>query len=808
MSRKHDIISALHRDELKSIINALDIPGVDRRSSASMCDALASDPNISLSSILTLLPEAAIKEVCEHLELSPKGRKRALIDFLSAYAASDDASTIAAPDDDDADDDPSPTDAPRADNTRTPSPSPLPPPAAPARAITRTELIWPGKYDDQGHLVEPPRLSLPFQVVETIHEGRALRGVAKQKSLLSFFNAPPQNTPDHWRNKLIWGDNLLVTASLLQDFAGKIDLIYIDPPFATGADFSFSAMIGEDGIEIEKKQSMIESKAYRDTWGRGLPSYLQMIHHRLLIMKELLSDQGSIYIHLDDHVSHYVKIMMDELFGTDFFINEIVWQRTNAHNMKMRYYPRVHDVILYYGKTENYLWDSPLGDFSEEQLKRYRPDNTGRLFTGQDLTVSSKSNTRKETWRGTTPPANRSWAASIEERERLWEEGRILLKTDGTPRLDGYKVYLDEKVGRKISSLWTDISRVGNTSSERLDYATQKPEALLERIIKTSSEPDSIVADFFCGSGTTLAVAEKLGRRWIGADLGRFAVHTARKRLMDIQVMDEQTGEERGCRPFEILNLGKYERKHWQGITFGNEPRSEEAQALADYVDFMLKLYRARPVEGVNVHGKKGAALVHVGAIDAPVTISQIEEAAAETKLRGAKELHILGWEFEMGLYNPVAQYIKAQQGVTVRLKLIPREVMEQRAVEVGDIQFFDLAFLELDVVALGKGAKKNLQIKVKLNNFVIPSTDLIPQEVRDKIKKWSDYIDYWAIDWDFRNDTFTNQWQTYRTRQDRALPLESDPYTYKEAGRYQVLVKVVDIFGNDTSHLVQWDAS
>jgi len=654
--------------------------------------------------------------------------------------------------------------------------------------ITRTELVWPGKYNEDGTRKEVPRVSLPFQVIETINESRATREAEKQRqpSLFDIWEGKEGSTfEDGWHNKLIWGDNLLVMGALLEKFAGKIDLIYIDPPFATGADFSFTAAIGESGEEVFKEQSVIEEKAYRDTWGRGLESYLQMLDQRLTLMREILSEQGALYLHVDDHVSHYVKAVADQIFGVESFTNEIVWQRTNAHNMKMRYFPRVHDVVLYYVKTNNYIWHPPLGEHSPEQLKRYKPDEYGRLYTGQDLTVSSQSNTRKDDWRGTTPTPNRSWAASLEERERLWAEGRILTKGDGTPRLDGYKVYLDEKTGRKVSSLWTDISRVGNTSDERLDYTTQKPEALLERIIQTLSNQDALVADFFCGSGTTLAAAEKLGRRWIGCDLGRFAIHTTRKRLLGIK----------GCKPFEILNLGKYERQYWQGVTFGDKGKTITEQALYEYLAFILKLYGAQPLVGLaHLHGKQGKAMVHIGAVDAPVTIDEINAAVAECMQVRQTELHVLGWEWEMGLYDLMVAEAK-RQGVKLLLLQIPREVMEQQAVDKGDIQFFELAYLEVEIGRAGK-----LTVTVTLKDFVIPNTELIPEEVRSKVKKWSDYIDYWAVDWNFQNDTFMQDWVTYRTRKDRKLALASDPHTYDRRGHYRLLVKVVDIFGNDTS--------
>ncbi len=656
--------------------------------------------------------------------------------------------------------------------------------------IKKPELVWPGKYDEQGRRVINRGVALPFQVIETIKEGRANRQPGHMSDL---FSARPSSN-DEWRNKLIWGDNLLVMASLMEEYAGKVDLVYIDPPFATGADFSFVASIGEDGDEVLKESSAIEVKAYRDTWGRGLNSYLEMLSQRLILIRELLSDRGALYIHLDDHVSHYVKIIADELFGSDSFINEIVWQRTNAHNMKMRYFPRVHDVILFYTKSDLYTWNPPFAEHSPEQLKRYKPDENGRLYTGQDLTVSSTSQTRRETWRGATPPHGRAWAASLDERERLWSEGRILVKADRTPRLDGYKVFLDEKPGRKVSSLWTDIGRVGNTSNERLDYATQKPGAVLERIISTSSGEGALIADFFVGSGTTCAVAERLNRRWIGCDLGRFAIHTARKRLLGIP----------DCKPFEILNLGQYERKYWQGVTFGGEKSTTpDRAAVVAYVKFILDLYHAQPLPGIHIHGRKGGALVHVGAVDAPVTISEINTALAEAAGLGQKELHILGWEWEMGLHDPLVQQARQTQGIRLRLLNIPREVMERQAVDRGDVRFFDLAHLEAELFS-AKDAKR--KVKVRLANFVIPDTDLIPEEVRSKIRNWSDYIDYWAVDFDFQHDTFMNQWQAYRTRQNRKLQLESAEHEYASRGEHEVLVKVVDIFGNDTSQLLTWE--
>ena len=368
-------------------------------------------------------------------------------------------------------------------------------------------------------------------------------------------------------------------------------------------------------------------------------------------------------------------------------------------------------------------------------------------------------------------------------------------------KIDGKKVYLkdergkglyDERTERTVDNVW-NIALL-HAQPEILNYPTQKPEKLLERIIKASSNEDSLIADFFCGSGTTLAVAEKLGRRWIGCDLGRWGIHVTRKRMLDIE----------NCKPFEILNLGKYERQYWQGVTFGgakSQPPNE--QALYEYLAFILKLYGAQPVTGLeHLHGKKGKAMVHIGAVDAPVTIDELELALNECSRLKQGELHVLGWEWEMGLAGSnnvrrgglMHEAAKAR-GVKLMLLQIPREVMEQQAVDRNDIRFFELAYLEAVVEK-----PKKLTAQVTLKDFVVPSSELIPDEVRDKVAEWSDYIDYWAVDWDFQNDTFMQEWVAYRTRKDRTLPLISDSHTYEKPGKYRALVKVIDIFGNDTS--------
>ncbi len=304
-----------------------------------------------------------------------------------------------------------------------------------------------------------------------------------------------------------------------------------------------------------------------------------------------------------------------------------------------------------------------------------------------------------------------------------------------------------------------------------MHYPTQKPEALLERIIKSSSNEGELVLDCFVGSGTTAAVAEKLNRRWIACDLGRFAIHTTRKRLLSIS----------GVKPFAVQNLGKYERQAWQtsefGAAGGADALQQQHQREATYRRFILDLYHATPVTGhVWLHGVKSGRMVHVGAVDAPVTLADVD---------------ILGWEFAFEL-NETARQVAAESRVDVTFKKIPREVLEKKAVEQGDIRFFELGALSVEP----KQDKR--EVTIKLTDFVIPIDD-VPEETRKAIKHWSQMIDYWAVDWDFKNDTFHNQWQSYRTRHDPQIELATH-YEYRESGTYKVVVKVIDILGNDTT--------
>ena len=359
-------------------------------------------------------------------------------------------------------------------------------------------------------------------------------------------------------NALYYGDNLDVLRNSIA--ADSVDLVYLDPPFNSKQDYNllFKSPKGH--------ASEAQIQAFKDSWHwdyqaerefdelmrqpntnlaelmrtlraflgmNDMLAYLTMMANRLLELHRALKSAGSLYLHCDPTASHYLKIVLDAVFGKENFQNEIIWKRTNAHNFKTKGYVRAHDTIFYYTKTRRFIFNEQHTEYSSAQMSRFRPDENGRLYTARDMTFSTANPSRQFEWRGTKPPKNRSWGYSLEKLEQLFSEGRILLKKDGTPRMDGLKVYLDETKGAPLTTNWTDIERVGNTSDERLGYPTQKPLALLERIISVSSNPGDVVLDPFCGCGTAVHAAQKLKRRWLGIDITHLAISLIEKRIKD-----------------------------------------------------------------------------------------------------------------------------------------------------------------------------------------------------------------------------------------------------------------------------------
>ncbi|HLF97812.1 MAG TPA: site-specific DNA-methyltransferase [Methylococcaceae bacterium] len=639
------------------------------------------------------------------------------------------------------------------------------------------ELVWNGKSSEVCNVV------LPFQTIEQVDEPRAEKTARLQFDL--FDTDARGRQLKGWTNKLIWGDNRLILSSLKNgplreeiEAQGGLKLIYIDPPFDVGADFSMDIEIGGD--TFTKRPNVLEEIAYRDTWGKGADSFIAMIYERLVLMRDLLAEDGCVYVHMGWQVAHHVRAVMDEVFGRDQCLNQIIWKRQTAHSdttQGAKHYGRLHDVIFLYTKGAKYLWNVQYTDYDEGYIKTHykqvEPD-TGRRYELGDLTApggAGKGNPFYE-FMGVT----KFWRYKRETMEKLQAKGRIIQPSPGAvPR---QKRYLDEMPGVPSQDIWVDLNPINSQAKESAGYATQKPEALLERIVKASSNKGDLVADFFCGSGTTAAVAEKLGRRWIATDLGKFAVHTTRKRLIGVQ--RQLKAENKPYRAFEILNLGKYERQHYIGVNPDlreEEKRKQLAEKEAAFLDLILHAYRAEKTTGyATFHGKKAGRLVAVGPVNLPVTRLFVEEIILECRKQHVTRVDILGFEFEMGLFPNVLDDARAK-GIDISPKYIPADVFDKRAVEKNQVVFHDVSFIEVrphikgnavaveltdfsvfysqDSIAAAEASLKDKQSKivVEKGRIVKVSRDKDGILRRETLTThWTDWIDYWSVDFDFEN--------------------------------------------------------
>jgi len=514
-------------------------------------------------------------------------------------------------------------------------------------------------------------------------------------------------------------------------------------------------------------------------------------------MHGLLADDGSIYVHCDWRVNSYMRLVLDEIFGKNNFVNEIIWCTTGASRVDKNF-PRKHDTILFYSKSKQYT------------------------FNKDDVRIPYAE--------GSLDRANRN-----------------VIATGG---MNFEKIELNQS-GKVPEDFWLDIQRAARYPGENVGYPTQKSIKLLERIIKVASNEGDLIADFFCGSGTTLAVAEKLNRKWIGTDLGKFSIHTTRKRMIGVQ--REMKKESKDFRAFEILNLGRYERDNY--LQENENLRDEEKRIQREnkekqFVNLILQAYKAEAVSSFNSFvGKKRDRMIAVGSVDMPITNEFLEEVIAECREKNITKADMLGFDYEMGMNFEEAK----QHGIDIQFKVIPREVFDKKAVEKGQVKFYDVAYIEVKPVIKGRGNIKEVAIelidfsvfynqdagseveeklksgqsKVVIENGQVvkiikdKQTDLIEKEVLTK--KWTDWIDYWSVDFDFEskkeiikvidreeekekwtgNYIFENEWQSFRTKKDRSLELTS---SFKEMpkGKIKIAVKVVDIFGNDTTKVFE----
>ena len=589
------------------------------------------------------------------------------------------------------------------------------------------------------------------------------------------------------------------------------------------------------GETFHKEPNLLEQIAYRDTWGRGADSFIAMIYERLILMRDLLAPDGSIFVHCDWRVQPFIRSTLDEIFGVNRHVNQIEWCYSIGGKGNERF-ARKHDTIYFYSKGEKYYFNGK----------------------NKDSVVDRKANSHM--------------------RLKVDADGRPYQEKTDSKSGKVYRYYVDE--GKIPEDYWTDIEQLNWEDAERLAYPTQKPEKLLRRIIAACTQQDDLIADFFCGSGTTVAVAEKLGRKWIATDLGKFGIHTTRKRLIGVQRQKKADRQE--FRAFEVLNLGRYERAAYLNVG-GRLSASQKAQALAqkeqDFRDLILRAYKATGFGGAEgaqaqdgfFHGARNGRLVVIGPINLPVGRLFVEEVITECRKRGASRVDVLAFEFEMGLFPAVLEEARSK-GIDLLPRYIPAQVFDKRAVDKGQVVFHDISFVE----ATPRYEKKNkLAVSIELTDFSVyysqgaaeaaiaamkeGKSEVMCEQgqlykvskskdgivTKDRLTKhWTDWVDYWAVDFDYfqRQEIikvpvgsglggiatlpgfeppqgelvlpefeerwtggyiFENEWQSFRTRQNRKLELTTALHTYERAGRYTVAVKVIDIFGNDTMTLV-----
>ncbi len=597
-------------------------------------------------------------------------------------------------------------------------------------------------------------------------------------------------------NRLIWGDNLLAMQALLaQGYEGKINLIYIDPPFDSKADYSHKMTI--EGNEFTKEPSVIERLAYKDTWAGGTDSYLDMLYPRLQLMKRLLAEDGSLYLHIAWHVGHYVKVVLDEIFGKANFLNEVVWRYEGPQSPSPVRFATKHDIILRYAKDADAVFGGEMYFEKKEPLAKthYRRDDQGRYFY-------------------TTPKGD----YSAESVRRLEAEGRVLRTSSGKIRIKHF-VHTDEQGNvirhKKLADVWDDIASLGlaASASENTGFNTQKPSALLERILKASSNESDLVADFFSGSGTTLAVAEKLNRRWIGCELGKVGIQVTRARLVEQQ-----------AKPFLIENIGNYQRE----MIYLTGGRIWEMQHL------ILKLYGATPRDKTSGLGVRKVndieELIYVGYPDRPITAKKAEELALQAQKldgRGYRRLVILGWDYEYNYHQALESRKSALRDklkVQIESRDIPPDIYDylKKAKTEEDIEaladkvrFYERPYLRMNEPEMKDLEDGKVQIRLAIKRYVlmdipVSHTSKKEQETYNALMKlakdnFAVLIDYWAVDWDYDGFTFKSGWQAFRGNGKKAktVPTAATETLDKKKKR-TIAVRVVDIFGNDAGATIE----
>lgn len=631
-----------------------------------------------------------------------------------------------------------------------------------------------------------------------------------------------------WMNRLIYGDNLLAMQALLAGDAqtglpslrGKVDLIYIDPPFDSKADYRTNITLPSG--DISQKPTTLEQFAYADTWEEGTVSYLRMISPRLFLIRELLSNRGSLYVHIDWHIGAYVKILLDEVMGKENFKNEIIWQRADPHNDAKTRYGNIHDTILYYAfPNACYKWDAICTSLSDSAVKEYSwlklSNNKFIKYNGGSIPngairvklerASQKGNNPERVfeWRGVKLKAGLQWMGTYEEMEELLKNGDLFLPQYPVATQRCRVLQLEGRENSQvIQDIWQDVGRMKGGKGA---YATQKPEALLERIIKASSNEGDLVCDFFGGSGTTAAVAERLGRRWITCDIGKPASLVMRKRFIDQEV-----------KPFLYQSIGDYQKE-----AFRNNKRYKHVGDLSQVV---LGLYGALPFTPEQTNDRnfgyiKGTrTLVMVDSPNRLTTAATIRKAVeAKASLLGGdwEKVIVLGWNFAFDISQAIQKYLNSN----VEVLVIPPDLLDKLAkkgykklIDDKSVRFSSLQYLVAKPLVVTPAGEQD-EIDVELENYVLLSPDNIPLDDKDKEKLQEvlerdplSLIEYWSIDPDYDGVTFRSTWQDYREN----IENDNDPLHCVNKTRLrvahkdhrQVCIKAVDVFGFESQVIME----
>lgn len=649
------------------------------------------------------------------------------------------------------------------------------------------------KWDTKPRRAPNPR-DIEFQTAELVISNPAVE--SGQLGLASLVDGSDSAS----LNRLVWGDCLLACQALLaQGYEGRVDLIYIDPPFKSDEDYSHEITLNARQ-SVTRVPSMLERLAYRDMWVGGIDSYLDMLYPRLQLMRRLLSESGSIYVHIGREVGSYVKVLLDEIFGRDRCQGEIVWQNVTSHN-DAKAWGMVHQYIYFYTKSPDFFFERQYHAYSDDFIKsKYsKVDEQGRRYrVDSDLSAAGEAPGTKSDyeWKGHQPPPGTHWRYSYEKMLELEQRGEISYTKSGKPqqvRLLGPGV-----PGR---SIWNDIHPVNHMSREDTGFDTQKPEKLLERIIAASSRPGDLVADFFLGSGTTAIVAEKLGRRWIGVDFGKTGIQVTRTRLVDAQ-----------AKPFVLQNLGNYQRQ----MIYLTGSRIGEVQRI------VLKLYGAEPrTDQVDLGTRRAddgnTELVYVGYPDRPVSARKAEELlqlAERLDGQGYRTLVILGWDYDFNYAADLqSRLVQAKPPYRAQLhsRAIPpyiydylRQMRDETEIEAlrPKIHFSQTPYVRVRAEPDG-----NDQVTVTIDRYVVFDVPVANDAEREQVlaaakDNFAFLIDYWTVDSDYDGQTFRSRWQAFRGngRRPKIVPTS---VTLERQGTGRIAVRLVDIFGNDASALV-----